>query len=87
MRACVELEGIPSLEESRFQRSAAPTPEIRAGKVIALWTSKLAPMVAATAVPKRKGPRNPARALNPSARRGGRAREAMTVATMLELST
>src|SRR5512146_937651 len=89
MSAWDELEGMPKYQVSTFQAtadaSAATTSAIDSlglGGRLSTW----APMVVATATPKRKGPRNSATAVIVSACRGESARDEIIVATMLELS-
>ncbi len=86
MRAWDELEGMPNHHVTRFQTTAANKAALRTVMVMLSGSVRPVPMVSATATPKRKGPANSMAAANHKTRRGFMAREAMGVATMLELS-
>ena len=69
-----------------FQMMAPINAAIIISNVTVEMVSNPAPKVSATATPNRNGPINSPTAVNLSATRGLRAREEITVATMLELS-
>src|SRR3990172_5098156 len=86
IRACEELEGMPSHQVSTFQTMAEISAARATGTVTASPVTTSLQIVLATATPNKKGPAKLARADMPNAQRGDIAREAIAVATTLALS-
>ena len=86
MSACDELDGMPNHQVTMFQITADIMAAMMTGMVTLAGSVKPVPMVSATATPNKKGPAKWATAARYRILRGDMAREAMGVATMLELS-
>jgi hypothetical protein len=85
-RACEEEEGNPKNHVMIFHTTEARSAAITTKRLRASILSNPSPTVFATATPKMKGPTKWAPAAKNNVIRGFKAREAMTVATMFELS-
>ena len=86
MSAWEELEGIPNHHVRRFQIMADNKAAMRTTTVMLSGSVRPVPIVSATATPKRKGPIKLINAANHKTLRGFMARDAMGMATIVELS-